>query len=110
MRTFCALLFGGCILLLGIAEGQTRPTVIPPKLISMPHPDCRSGTSCHGEHGGVRIVMEVLEDGRVGDVKGEVGDWKLVDAATQAARQAEFTPGSYLGKPKNMNYVMNINF
>jgi hypothetical protein len=110
MRTLRALLFTGFLLPSAIAEGQTRPAVIPPKLISMPHPDCRSGQYCHGDHGGVRIVIEVLEDGRVGEVKGEVGDSKLVDAATQAAQQAEFTPGTYLGKPKDMNYVMNLKF
>ena len=93
-----------------MAEGQGRPAVIPPRLISMPNPDCRSGKSCHGEHGHVRLIVEILEDGRVGDVRGEVGNATLIDAAAEAAHQAEFTPGTYLGKPKNMSFVLNLKF
>ncbi len=110
MGTRSALFFICLLLPLGAAEAQSRPAVIPPKLISMPHPDCRSGKSCHGDHGVVRLIVEILEDGRVGDVRGEVGDAKLIDAATEAAHQAEFTPGTYLGKPKTMNFVLNLNF
>ena len=110
MWTYLALLFTCGILTVTPAAGQSRPAVIPPKLISMPHPDCRSGRSCHGEHGKVRLIVEIMEDGQVGDVKGEVGDWTLVDAATEAAHRAEFAPGTYLGKPKTMNFVLNLNF
>jgi len=39
-----------------------------------------------------------------------LGDEVLVDAATAAAQQAEFVPGSYFGKPVIMNYVLTLKF
>ena len=110
MRTSCALVFTCCLLSLPQAKAQSRPAVIPPKLITMPRPDCSSGKSCHRAHGDVRLVLEILEDGKVGDVSCEVGESKLIDAAIAAAQQAEFTPGTYLGEPKNMNFVLRMKF
>jgi Gram-negative bacterial TonB protein C-terminal len=110
MRTSWVLLSTGFVLPLSLAGAQSRPSVIPPKLISMPAPNCKAGKSCHGNHGEVRLIVEILEDGKVGDVKAELGDVKLVDAAIEAASQAEFSPGTVLGKPMNMNFVLNLNF
>jgi len=58
----------------------------------------------------VRLIVDVLEDGKAGDIRAEFGDAVLVDAATAAAQQAEFIPGSYLGKPVMMNYVLTLHF
>ena len=87
-----------------------RPPITPPRLISIPAPDCKSGKPCHGSHGHVRLILDVLESGKVGDVRAELGDAVLVDAATAAAQQAEFVPGSYQGKPVMMNYVLSLHF
>ena len=87
-----------------------RPPITPPRLISIPTPDCKAGKPCHGSHGHVRLILDVLESGKVGDVRAELGDAVLVDAATAAAQQAEFVPGSYQGKPVMMNYVLTLHF
>jgi membrane protein involved in colicin uptake len=58
----------------------------------------------------VRLIVDVLENGKVGDIRAEIGDAVLVAAATAAAQQAEFVPGSYLGKPAVMDYVLSLRF
>jgi len=58
----------------------------------------------------VRLIIDVLENGKAGDIRAEIGDGVLVDAATAAAQQAEFVPGSYQGKPTVMNYVLLFHF
>jgi hypothetical protein len=87
-----------------------RPPVTPPRLISLPTPDCKAGKPCHGSHGEVRLIVEVLENGKPGDIRAEIGNSVLVDAATATAQQAEFVPGSYFGKPAVMNYVLLLRF
>jgi hypothetical protein len=79
-------------------------------LISIPAPDCKAGKPCHGSHGEVRLIIDVLENGKPGDIRAELGGSVLVDAATAAAQQAEFVPGSYEGKPTVMNYVLLLRF
>jgi Gram-negative bacterial TonB protein C-terminal len=91
-------------------KAQSMPPITPPRLISIPKPDCRSGKACHGSHGQVRLVLDVLEDGKVGDIRVELGKATLADAATEVAQQAEFVPGSFLGKPQSMNFVLNLSF
>jgi hypothetical protein len=76
----------------------------------LPTPDCRAGKPCHGNHGQVRLIVDVLENGKAGDIRAEIGDAVLVNAATEAAQQAEFVPGSYFGKPTVMNYVITLHF
>ena len=112
MRTVWALLplFLGAPLLLQL-HAQNRPSITPPRLIRMPPPDCREGKVCHRTHGQVRLIVDVLEDGKVGDIRVEIGDdAALADAATAAAQQAEFVAGSFLGKPQVMDYVLNFRF
>jgi hypothetical protein len=87
-----------------------RPPITPPRLISLPAPDCKAGKPCHGSHGEVRLIIDVLENGKAGDIRAEIGDGVLVDAATEVAQQAEFVPGSYQGKPTVMNYVLLLRF
>jgi hypothetical protein len=87
-----------------------RPPITPPRLISLPVPDCKAGKPCHGSHGEVRLIVDVLENGKAGDIRAEIGSEVLVDAAIAAAQQAEFVPGSYLGKPTVMNYVLHLHF
>jgi hypothetical protein len=58
----------------------------------------------------VRLIIDVLENGKPGDIRAEVGGGVLVEAATEAAQQAQFIPGSYLGKPTMMNYVLTLHF
>jgi hypothetical protein len=87
-----------------------RPPILPPRLVSLPTPDCRAGKPCHGSHGEVRLIVDVLENGKAGDIRAEIGDAVLVDAATLAVQQAEFTPGYFFGKPVLMNYVVTLRF
>ena len=91
-------------------HAQSMPPVTPPRLISIPTPDCRAGKACHGSHGQVRLILDVLDDGKVGDIRVELGKASLTDAAMEVAQQAEFVPGSYLGKPQSMNFVLNLHF
>jgi hypothetical protein len=58
----------------------------------------------------VRLIIDVLENGKPGDIRAEIGGGVLVAAATAAAQQAEFVPGSYFGKPTMMNYVLTLHF
>jgi hypothetical protein len=109
MRQICALI----VLFLVAPPGELRaqrPPVTPPRLISIPTPDCKSGKPCHGSHGQVRLIIDVLENGKAGDIRAEIGNEVLVDAAMAAAQQAEFVPGSYFGKPAIMDYVLTIHF
>jgi hypothetical protein len=109
MRQICALI----VLFLVAPSGELRaqrPPVTPPRLISIPTPDCKSGKPCHGSHGQVRLIIDVLENGKAGDIRAEIGNEVLVDAAMAAAQQAEFVPGSYFGKPAVMDYVLTIHF
>jgi hypothetical protein len=52
----------------------------------------------------------VREDGKSGDIRAELGNAVLVDAATAAAQQAQFVPGSFFGKPTAMDYVLTLHF
>jgi hypothetical protein len=104
------------ILLLGLSapsshlQAQGMPPVLPPRLISIPTPNCRVGKNCHHAHGLVRLIVDVQADGKVGDVRAELGDARLIDAATDIAYQAEFLPGKLQGQPANMVYVLNLSF
>jgi Gram-negative bacterial TonB protein C-terminal len=109
MRQICAVFVLFLVAPLPQLRAQ-RPPITPPRLISLPTPDCKAGKPCHGNHGEVRLIVDVLENGKAGDIRAEIGDGVLVDAATAAAQQAEFVPGSYLGKPTVMNYVLLLRF
>ena len=109
MRQICAVLVLFLVAPLAQLRAQ-RPPITPPRLISIPAPDCKSGRPCHGSHGHVRLIIDVLENGKAGDIRAELGNDVLVDAATAAAQQAEFVPGSYFGKPTMMNYVLTLHF
>ena len=110
MRRTSAALVLSLIAPLAPLCAQGKPPVTPPRLISLPTPDCGAGKPCHGTHGQVRLIVDVLETGKPGDIRAELGDEVLVDAATAAAQQAEFIPGSYFGKPVIMNYVLTLRF
>jgi Gram-negative bacterial TonB protein C-terminal len=109
MRQICAALVLFLVAPLTQLRAQ-RPPVTPPRLISIPLPDCKAGKPCHGSHGAVRLIIDVMENGKPGDIRAEVGGGVLVEAATEAAQQALFVPGSYLGKPTMMNYVLTMHF
>jgi hypothetical protein len=51
-----------------------------------------------------------LGNGKASDIRVEIGDGVLADAAIAAAQQAEFVPGSYFGKPATMDYVLTLHF
>ena len=112
MRKICA---AAVLSLIAIATlpplcAQGKPPITPPRLISLPTPDCRAGKPCHGSHGQVRLIIDVLENGKSGDIRAELGNAVLVDAATIAAQQAQFVPGSFFGKPTAMDYVLTLHF
>src|SRR5271156_4648123 len=110
MRRICPVLVLTLAASLPTLHGQSRPPITPPRLISLPAPDCGAGKPCHGSHGHIRLIVDVLETGKVGDVRAEIGDGALVDAAIAAAQQAEFVPGSYFGKPTMMDYVLTLHY
>ncbi len=109
MRQICVVIVLCLVAPLAQLRAQ-KPPITPPRLISLPTPDCRAGKPCHRSHGQVRLVVDVHENGKAGDIRAEVGDIVLIDAATAAAQQAEFVPGSYFGKPAIMNYVLTLRF
>ena len=100
-------------LALGQSSNQTgKPPVVPPRLVHLVKPDCSTGQNCHGLHGSVVLHLDVLADGTVGEVEAtEPGaDKRLVDAATAAAKQCRFEPGTFNGKPTSMTYVLKSRF
>lgn len=109
MRKFTAALVLFLIAPLSPLRAQ-RPPVLPPRLIKLPAPDCGAGKPCHGSHGAVRLIVDVLENGKPGDIRAELGSQVLIDAATAAVQQAEFTPGYFFGKPVLMNYTITLHF
>ena len=110
MRKICAAIVLSLIATLPPLRAQGKPPITPPRLISLPTPDCRAGKACHGSHGQVRLIVAVQENGKSGDIRAELGDAVLVDAATAAAQQAQFVPGSFFGKPTAMDYVLTLHF
>ena len=110
MRKTCAAAVLSLIAMLPSLRAQGKPPVMPPRLVSLPTPDCRAGKPCHGSHGHVRLIIDVQENGKSGDIRAELGDSVLVEAATAAAQQAQFVPGTYFGKPTAMDYVLNLHF
>ena len=110
MRKICAAIVLFLVATLPPSYAQGKPPVTPPRLISLPTPDCRAGKPCHGSHGEVRLIVDVLENGKPGDIRAELGDAVLVAAATAAVQQAQFTPGYFFGKPVLMNYVLTLRF
>lgn len=86
------------------------PIVMPPRIIQLVKPDCSMNQPCHGIHGDVSVVVNVLVDGTVGDVTVRSGDPQLFDAATSAAKQCTFQPGTFLGNPTSMNFDLKYEF
>jgi len=84
--------------------------VVPPRVTKMVKPDCRVGQSCHGIHGDVFVVVDVLADGNAGDVSVRSGDPRLFDDAIKAARQCIFEPGVLLGNSTRMTLVLKYRF
>ena len=109
MRPICAAIVLSLVATVAPLQAQ-RPPVTPPRLISLPTPDCSAGKPCHGSHGQVRLIINVLESGKSGDIRAELGDPALVSAVTAAAQQAQFVPGSFQGKPTMMDYVLTLHF
>ena len=58
------------------------------------------------------VSTSVLSDGTAGHVEPTEprADERLVDAATAATKQCRFEPGTFDGKPTNMNYVPKYKF
>jgi hypothetical protein len=110
MSRICTVLLLALAAPLSLLRAQGKPPITPPRLISLPAPDCGAGKPCHGSHGHIRLIVDVLENGKVGDVRTEIGDGALVDAAIAAAQQAEFVPGSFFGKPTKMDYVLTLHY
>ena len=78
--------------------------------MKMMKPDCSAGQSCHGVHGDVLVVVNVLADGTVGGVTVRSGDPRLFEDATKAAKQCVFQAGTLLGKPTSMNFALKYEF
>ena len=99
------------VTLVSLAHGQAgKPPVVPPRPVKLAKPDCSDGQSCHGIHGVVVVIVDVLTDGTVGDATVDKGDPRLADAALKAAKQCRFQPGTLLGKPTSMNFDLKYQF
>jgi hypothetical protein len=109
MRPVCVAIVLSLVAQLTPLRAQ-KPPITPPRLINLPTPDCSSGKPCHGNHGRVRLIVDVLENGKAGDIRAELGNAALVAAATEAVQQAQFVPGSYFGKPAAMDFVLTLHF
>lgn len=72
---------------LPLLRAQGKPPVTPPRLISLPRRIAEAGKPCHGSHGQVRLIVDVLENKKSGDIRAELGEAVLVDAATAAANK-----------------------
>jgi TonB family protein len=106
-----AILFCASVTLVSRAQNQTgKPPVVPPHPVKLVKPDCGDGRSCHGIHGVVVVIVDVLTDGTVGDATVDKGDPRLADAALKAAKQCRFQPGTLLGKPTSMNFDLKYQF
>ena len=93
------------------AVGQTKTfPVVPPRLRKLVKPDCSDGQLCHGMHGTVIVVVDVLTDGTVGDTTVKSGDPELADFALKAAKKCRFDPGKLLGEPTSMNFELEYKF
>jgi len=87
-----------------------KPPVVPPHPVKVVKPDCSVWQSCHGIHGEVVVIVDVLTDGTVGDATVDKGDPRLADAALRAAKLCRFRPGTLLGKPTSMNFDLKCQF
>jgi TonB family protein len=87
-----------------------KPPVVPPRPVKIVKPDCSVGQSCHGIHGEVVVIVDVLTDGTVGNATVDKGDPRLADAALNAAKLCRFRPGTLLGKPTSMNFDLKYQF
>lgn len=93
------------------AHSQTgKSPAVPPRPIKLVKPDCDAGQSCHGIHGLVVVIVDVLTDGTVGEATVDKGDPRLADAALKAAKLCRFQPGTLLGKPTSMNFDLKYQF
>ncbi len=95
------------------AQSQSQwqgPRIVPPRVEKMVTPDCNEGQTCHGIHGEVVVVLDVLADGTAGDISVRSGDPRLFDDAKKAAKQCTFAPGTFLGKPTSMNLNLKFEF
>ena len=106
-----ASLLGVSLLIVQPAQGHSgRLPVAAPRLVELVKPDCSKGNACHGVHGEVVITVTVLTDGTVGETNPKGGEQVLKDAAENAAKQCRFVPGTFNGKPTNMNYDLRYKF
>ena len=103
-------LCGSVTLVNRVHSQAAKPPVVPPRPVKVVKPDCSIGQSCHGIHGEVVVIVDVLTDGTVGDATVDKGDLRLADAALKAARLCRFRPGTFLGKPTSMNFDLKYKF
>jgi TonB family protein len=100
-----------CSGIIGLSVGQSsHPPIVPPRPIKLVKPDCSTARSCHGIHGLVVIVVDVLTDGTVGDATMQSGDQRLAEDAIKAAKQCRFEPGKFKGMPTPMNFDLQYQF
>jgi hypothetical protein len=86
------------------------PPVVSPEVIDLAKPNCSAGESCHGIHGEVVVIVDVLANGQVGEVTIRSGDPRLFDDAKRAAKQCTFRPGKFRGAPTAMSYELKYLF
>ena len=86
------------------------PIFVLPRIIQLVKPDCSMNRPCHGIHGDVWVAVNVLADGTIGEVTVRSGDPRLFDAATRAAKQCTFQPGTILGNTTSMNFDLKYEF
>lgn len=84
--------------------------VLNGKAVSLPKPPYPAIAKAAHASGTVVVQVTVDEDGNVTSAKAVSGHPLLQAAATQAARQARFSPTVLAGKPVKVNGVLTYNF
>lgn len=95
------------------APNNSKPIsggVLNSKAISLPKPTYPAIAKAAHASGTVVVQVTVDEDGSVASARAVSGHPLLQAAATQAARQARFTPTILAGKPVKVTGVLNYNF
>jgi protein TonB len=99
--------------LTGIAQERSREDVVLPRPTKSVKPGYTQAAIAAGIQGSVLVEVEVLEDGKVGEVRvveSLDAEYGLDQQALEAAKQWEFRPGTKAGKPVAVRVNIEMTF
>jgi TonB family protein len=97
-------------LMMTTLHAQTKAVVQPPRVVSVPTPDCSQGTDCHDVSGTVVLSIGVNGDASVADVKVVSGDPRLQAPAVEAAKGGKYEPVRLNGVVTYARLTLSIRF